>query len=763
VPDQGGTAVINGTNDGILYTPFLNFFGTETFTYTADDGNGGAAVGTVTVTVNPVNDFPVAVDDAYTIDEDTPGSVFTVLDNDTDVDNDPLTITALGPTDQGGVANINATNDAIIYTPALDYFGTETFTYTADDGNGGTDTGTVTITILPVDEPPVADDLNFMTTINTAIYPYLSGSDPDSDIFTFFLIPTSESTIITSAGGEATIISGDGNFNYQPPNGYIGVDTFTYVAWDGVFFSNPATVTVNVIGINVPPVAYDGLLNVVVNTSNSGTLAVTDANDPNGLGSYFFSIVANGSSGTAVIDDPATGAYTYTPNPGFIGTDTFTYMVNDGLADSNTATITVSVLDSPHSMVIKRISTTTSAEANSNSFYPALSADGRYIAFNSFASNLVPDATIPNGSGQIYVYDRMTDEIKLVSKLDPSDSNNNPGDNTSDYPSISSDGQYVAFSSFANNLVVGGTVNSHRDIFIRDMLNNQTEVISLSDSAEWGNNSSEYPVISTDGRYVAFESSATNLVADDTNNVFDIYVHDRLNNTTERVSISTSGEQGDRDSLKASISQNGRYVAFESTSTNLVSGSTGSQIFIRDRWNGTTQLASITDTGIPGNGTSHNPSISADGRYVVFESLSSNLIANDTNGQSDIFVYDRQTGLTDRVSISSGGFESNSDSFCYHQNSISADGQYVIFHSEATNLVVGDSNAVYDVFVHDRATGQTLMISASTLGAQGDQQSWWPSISADGQVKAFASEATNLIDNDTNNSWDVFIAHPFNN
>ncbi|MBW1792349.1 MAG: PD40 domain-containing protein [Deltaproteobacteria bacterium] len=215
-----------------------------------------------------------------------------------------------------------------------------------------------------------------------------------------------------------------------------------------------------------------------------------------------------------------------------------------------------------------------------------------------------------------------------------------------------------------------------------------------------------------------------------------------------------------------SISQDGRYIAFESTATDIGPGSSGSQIFVRDRQSGTTEIVSVVSGTLgsgQGNGTSHNPSISSDGRYIVFESLSTNLVADDNNGHSDIFIHDRQLGTTERISVSSTGLEGNDESFCYHQNSISADGQYIIFHSVATNLVSGDNNSTYDIFVHDRSTGETRRISTSTIGIEGNNPSLWPSISADGQIKAFSSEASNLVGNDTNTSWDVFIVHPFNN
>ena len=765
----GGADLTNFTIGGVAFDElliddgFLDFETKPTYDVIVRTTDLGGLIfdRNLTIIINDVNDPPVAVDDIYTINEDTPNSVFPVLINDTDQDGHILSVSLVSFPDQGGVADISLTNDSIIYTPALNFFGTEIFTYTADDGNGGTDSATVTVTVLPVPDPPIADDLSFSTTINTDIYDFVSGSDPDGDLFAFTFPP------ITGSLGDATLldmhtIDDFGKFNYHPQNGVTGVDTFTYQAWKpdplnpGLYmYSDPATITITIYAENYSPVAYDGLLNVVMDTSAASTLSMTDANPG---GSHIFSIGINGSLGTAVIDDPATGAYTYTPNPGVTGTDTFTYIVNDTMIDSNEATITVSIIDSADLMVIKRISTTLTEESNANSYYPTLSADGRYVSFNSFASNLVSGIS----GGQIYLYDRIDDTIELISMSDSSI----PGDDTSDFSSISSDGQYVAFSSFASNLTAGDN-NNRRDIFIRDRLtgSERTEVVSVSDTSELGNDTSNYPAISNDGQYVAFESVADNLVINDTNTVSDIFVHDRLAKTTKRVSISsTIGEQANRDSYKASISQDGQYIAFESSATNLIAGVTGTQIYIHNRQSGNTDIVSISSTGEEGNGRSYNPSLSANGRYVVFGSFSTNLIANDNNGVSDIFVHDRQEGITSRISVSTGGAEGDLGSSCYYQNSISADGQYIIFESDATNLVTGDTNGFKDIFVHDQSPpGETRRISTSTFGVEGNNQSWWPSISADGQVKAFSSEASNLVGNDTNNSWDVFIVHPFNN
>ncbi len=321
--------------------------------------------------------------------------------------------------------------------------------------------------------------------------------------------------------------------------------------------------------------------------------------------------------------------------------------------------------------------------------------------------------------------------------------------------SLSADGRFVAFDSVANNLVPGDT-NGSLDVFIHDRLAGTTSRASVDAAGGQGNGHSQRPSLSADGRFVAFDSWATNLVPGDTNGKGDVFVHDRLTGVTSRASVNYGGFQGNNDSHSPFLSADGRFVAFVSWANNLVPGDTNGwlDVFVRDRLTGTTSRASVDSAGSQGNNHSSYPSLSADGRLVAFYSDANNLVPGDTNGWGDAFVHDRLTGTTSRASVDSAGAQG--DYYTFYP-SLSADGRFVAFCSYATNLVPGDTNGTWDVFVHDRLTGTTSRASVDSAGAQGNGSSYHLSPSADGRFVVFQSYATNLVPGDTNGNPDAFV------
>ncbi|HEY5602770.1 MAG TPA: hypothetical protein VIM41_06645 [Gammaproteobacteria bacterium] len=332
---------------------------------------------------------------------------------------------------------------------------------------------------------------------------------------------------------------------------------------------------------------------------------------------------------------------------------------------------------------------------------------------------------------------------------------------TVDSMAISADGRYMVFASGATNLVPNDT-NCHNDIFLRDRLLGTTVRVNLGAGGVQANQTSGNPTISRDGRYIAYQSAATNLVSTSTTTAYQIFRYDTLAKTTVHVSRSTGGVQGNASSNEPSISNDGRFIAFTSLASNLVAGDTNARpdMFRRDVTSNITIRVSVRNAGGQGNNTSFRdpgPSISGDGRYVLFTSNATNLVAGDTNGSPDLFVRDVTGATTRRVSLTNAGGQANSYSY---MGRISNDGRYVVFSSLATNLVAGDTNVAEDVFVRDRTLNTTTRVSVSSSGAQtptGELGSVKPSISNDGRYVAFTSYAPNLVTGDTNELADTFM------
>jgi len=382
---------------------------------------------------------------------------------------------------------------------------------------------------------------------------------------------------------------------------------------------------------------------------------------------------------------------------------------------------------------------------------PSLDATGRRIAFDSQARTLISPDT--NGrTVDVFVHDRDAGTTVVVSVS----SAGAQGDRDSSMPALSGDGRFVAFQSTATNLVLGDT-NSAMDVFVHDLETGTTERVNVSAAGEQASGGwSFFPAISFDGRYVAFSSDAQNLVPGDAG-LRDVFVRDRLLGTTERVSVATDGTPSNNDCAEPAMSPDGRYVAFPSFASNLAPGDTNVafDVFLRDRTAGTTERVSVDSAGLEADGPSAGADVSADGRLVAFYSDSSNLVPGDANMTRDMFVHDRTTGVTERVNVSSVGAEADSQSgFSISGRStrprLSADGRFVAFDSSARNLVSDDTNEAQDVFVRDRLAGTTVRVSVTSGAGEASDGSTDPAITADGLGVAFISKAPDLIPDDTN-------------
>ncbi len=337
------------------------------------------------------------------------------------------------------------------------------------------------------------------------------------------------------------------------------------------------------------------------------------------------------------------------------------------------------------------------------------------------------------------------------------------GDASSTNPSISADGRYVAFGSGANNLSDADT-DVVSDVFVRDLQTGATIFVSRATDDSPGDGVSDKASISADGRYVAFQSDADNLSSEDNNSYKNIYVRDLVGGTTTYVSRASGvgGTAGDDDSFDPSISADGRRVAFRSVANSLSDDDNDSysNIFVRDLDANTTTLVSRASGagGAAGDNESYRPAISADGRHVSFDSFATTLDPADTNPTFDIFVRDLQTDATTYVSRATGlnGAPADADSY---DSSVSGDGRYVSFYSLSNNLSAEDDDAYENIFVRDVQAGTTTFVSRASgpTGAPGNGNSTYSSISADGRYVAFDSNATSLSDEDNNAYSNVFV------
>lgn len=379
---------------------------------------------------------------------------------------------------------------------------------------------------------------------------------------------------------------------------------------------------------------------------------------------------------------------------------------------------------------------------------PTLSGDGRYVAFVSAAGNHI---TIDNnGVADVFLRDVMTaTTVRASLSFSASDPNGASGN-----PWMSTDGRFVAYDSIATNIDSRADAST-ADVFTFNRLSNLTSLLSVVQAT--GNSpdlDSSRPTLSDDGQVILFQTRAPNLYlpaegAAETD--LDIVRVDLAGGTTTRLAQAFGGGEPDADLMAPFVAGSGLVAGFESQASNLVAdgpddASGPIQLYIVDSRAGTTTLASRGTDTMVGNGDSTGARLSTDGRYVAFQSAATNLIADDGNSFVDAFVLDRATGGIERVSVSSDGDEADGLSANSTSVSISGNGRWVAFASDAGNLVTADFNGASDVFVHDRRTDTTVLVSRAQSGTQGNGDSIQPVISADGQYVAFVSTSTNLID-----------------
>ncbi len=429
-------------------------------------------------------------------------------------------------------------------------------------------------------------------------------------------------------------------------------------------------------------------------------------------------------------------------------------------------------------------------ESYINSSVPrsTLSANGRFLAFISEASNLVNDARDANFAPDVYVRDLQTGISRLISVNLTGQAS---GNNTSTSPMISADGRFVAFESAASDLVAGDT-NFNLDIFVRDLQTGKTSLVTVNQDGAASRNNTLFLTLngfSADGRFVLFTSGARDLASNDDNDAADLYVRDLVAGKTHLVSVNRDGRaSGNRTSLTSSgffnfaavLSANGHFVAFASYANDLVdndtvclgrcNGTNGLQdVFVRDLVEGKTELISVNSIGTSGgNAPSHEPAISADGQVIAFRSFANDLVGNDRTEQADIYARNRTSGTTTLVSVnlsgSNGGTNGRGNGLNSGNHIISADGRFVAFSSVAVDLAPNKTSLITtDIFVRDLVARVTTLASVNLKGTDspGDLRNQFVSVaadfSADGRYLVFRSTSPDLTDQDFNQLDDIFV------
>jgi Tol biopolymer transport system component len=393
-------------------------------------------------------------------------------------------------------------------------------------------------------------------------------------------------------------------------------------------------------------------------------------------------------------------------------------------------------------------------QPNGNSNGAVASSDGRCVAFYSDATNLVPLAN--SGFTDVYLFDRVSRTTTLVSVGADGEPANGPSQAQKFRPAIDGDCTTVAFSSDATNLVAGDT-NNRTDVYARDLAAATTRLVSVGLGGATADGASSFPSMAGNNGLIAFQSVASNLVANDTNRASDIFVAD-ASGAIVRVSVGAGGAQADGPSITPSISADGRCVAFASAATNLLPGDTNGTLDVYVACDGAvTCRASVSSSGTEADHMSFLPALNADGTIVAFKSNATNLVTGDLNQAADVFVHNCVSGETQRVSIGQEGQEGNDIAI---PPSISGDGRFVAFGSFASNLLQGQSTGGYSqVYVRDLQRQTTTLVSSALDGQPGNGSvpDVPPSITLDGQWVAFESLASDLVPGNTFGYMDVYI------
>jgi len=693
-PPRHGALVGLPAGGTFRYQPELNFNGTDSFTFRALDGHDASEPQAATIVVTPLNDAPWVASFTATVLED---QATLIRGFGSDPDGDRVTATVTQPAH----GEVTGTWPDFVYTPARDYVGSDSFTYTLSDGTLTSAAATVSITVTPVNDAPVAAAATISTNEDAPVAITLAGSDVDGNTLTYSIVTAPAHGALSGTGGGLT---------YTPARDYNGSDQLTFRVSDGTLAST-AVVTIAIQPVNDAPSARNDVVVTAVDTATTLTPVDNDT-DPDGddlsVGSF-----STPSSGAI---DRQGDTLIYTPAAGFVGTVAVTYRARDAVGATSEATIYLGVGQFPAGVPFGAI-------ARGDREQPLdLSRDGRFIVFTSSAA-LVPADT--NGAMDVYLYDRLEDELERISVSSAGAEANA----ASTAPRVSADGRRVAFESTATNLVASDD-NGVADVFVRDRDAGTTIRASVSRTGGSATGASVQPDISDDGNLVAFSSRAFDLIGDDANATYDVFVRDLAAGTTTRASVSTSGGEADQPSTNPRLSGDGRVVVFVSAGTNLVTGDSNARtdVFARTLPTGTTERVSVTSTGGQGTGPAEAASVSSDGRFVLFYSGGG---LGDGTDDSGLYIRDRQSGTLTAPGVN------------LSQAELSGDGRYI-----------AGTNYFSYLSVYDRYTGTAR--SYGWVSSNSDRYYVRTALSADAAYVGFTSSLPLI--NGESTGWKIYVA-----
>ena len=612
---RSGTVTISGNE--ATYTPAANYAGTDAFSFRVrDSGRVSQMIATVTLTIDRVEDAPVGNSQTVRLAED--GSAAITLTG-SDAEGDAITFEiGTGPAH----GTVTGTPPALTYTPATNYAGSDQFTFVAIAGGLRSQPAAVRLDVTPVNDPPIAIATRVTTPEDVTIAIPVSATDIDTTPLTY--------TIVTPPTVGAASITGS-TVSYTPGYNRSGDDQLTFEVFDGLNRSR-AVVDIQVTPVNDPPFA----IHDIAVTPPAQRLVVPVVGNDRDVDSTF-EVTETTAAAHGAVELTDDGEVAYTPVAGFTGNDSFTYTITDTDGAASTGTVYVGVGQFPTHVPAHRIGAIIGALTPNRAV--SLSADGRVVVFTTTVRYVLTDT---NTLRDVYLYDRVTGEMTRVSAT----STGGDPDAEAISPRISANGSRIVFESAATNLVAGDG-NGVSDVFVYDRADGSVRLVSVDSDERPSNGASTEATISDDGNTVAFLSRAFNLVPGDGNGEADVFVRDLTATTTQRVSVSHESREAELGSTSPVISGDGRVVAFISTATNLVAGgTTGQQVFVRHMVDRTTECVSINTAGALANRAVQSPSLSHDGRFVAFASSSTNLAAEATTILSRAYVRDRQARHT---------------------------------------------------------------------------------------------------------------------